>query len=269
MLSVGDSRTPARQTICVRRTGKLSEEAMPQPDAWQFNASQKNEATLKPLCQEIEKHFPPRSRKLCRYFATTDEPQFVTDIGEHYRGLQARREAREGLPFYLYDIFFVPKEDRGKVDGFEDLVAFDDLIYVRHSTCTDPIGCAITYAHELQHLVQFDQSPELLSMNNPVLRMNLYKVLQTPTEIDLPAEVDANIVSKRVAALVCGEAAVTEFAERELKAIIQTGDNTKITRWKFFLETPASASYNWVDETRRMMEKYKDQIDFSLPITAR
>ena len=236
----------------------------PEPDEWQFNGSQKNEATLKPLCQEIEKHFPTRSRKLCRYFTTVEEPQFVTDIGVHYRGFQAQREARQGMPSYLYDIFFIPEEDRGKVDSFDDLALFDDLIYVRHSTCSDPVGCAITYAHELQHLVQFDQSPELLRMNNAVLRRNLHRVLQqTPTEMDLPAEVDANIVSKRVAGLVCGEAAVAEFAERELKAMIQTGDNTKVTRWKFFLETPASASYDWVDETRRIMETYKDQIDFS------
>src|SRR5882672_6288528 len=117
--------------------------------AWNFNGSTANESTLKPLCQEVEKHVHLPSRRLCRYFATFEDSGLCDEIGKHYRGFYCPRSQTEGLPQYLMECFFRTDDEITGVN-FGDLIAFDDLIYIRSTTCSDLTGCVLTYAHELQ-----------------------------------------------------------------------------------------------------------------------
>jgi len=127
-------------------------------------------------------------------------------------------------------------------------VAFADLIYIRHSTCLDPTGCVITYAHELRYVVQHDQFPRLMKATS-ALRGKLKEFLNAATELAIPAERDANIVSKQVAEDVCGVQAVRKFAEQQVVWMKAGGGLAHRQRWEFFRDVPSSTTCDWVNET--------------------
>ena len=171
---------------------------------WNFNGSTTNESILKPLCQQVEEILQIPDRKWCRYFATADFPDLVR-TGPYLSGFQA--PASVEWPWH----------------GLESQrPSFDHLVYIRNTTCLDPTGCTITYAHELQHVIQHRLYPKLLEVNR-ALRYYLPEFKPTASEIDLPAEVDANIASKRVAEVVCGTDAVARFADGRVRSMHATG----------------------------------------------
>src|SRR5271165_65737 len=95
---------------------------------------------------------------------------------------------------------------------------FDTLIYVRQSTCEDLTGFVECYAHELQHFVQRSRTPRLHAVNG-VLYENLKRIEPTTTVMDIPTEREANLVSKRVAEVVCGVEAVRAFADTQAQSM--------------------------------------------------
>ncbi len=125
---------------------------------WYFDYSVTNENTLKPLCVEVEKHFTLPARRLLRYFAASDDFQLRQEppvgFGTYYRGFHVPLSGRHSLPMHLQSVFFHPLEQFTEVVSFDVMVAFDNLIYIRDSTCSDVTGCVTNYAHELQHFVQ-------------------------------------------------------------------------------------------------------------------
>jgi hypothetical protein len=240
---------------------------------WNFNNSAKNESILKPLCQAVEQHYQLPARRLYRYFATWEDPAFINapELGPQFRGFHIRfeRQLMAKLPLYLRECFFRPEDELGRLEPdcpYENLVAFDDLIYIRHSTCLDPTGCAITYAHELRHVVQQDQFPRLMKATSS-LRGRLKDFLNTATEIDIPVERDANIISKRVAEQVCGVQAVRRFAEQQVMWMRTGGGLAHKQRWEFFRDVPSPTAYDWVNETVRLVESYKGRIDTGMDVS--
>jgi len=211
---------------------------------WNFNGSATNESILKPLCQQAEEIVKIPNRKLCRYFATEDDPA-LHELGPYYSGFQAPASIK--WPWYL-------ENERS---------SFDYLIYIRKATCLDPTGCTITYVHELRHVIQHDLYPRLLEINR-TLRRELPDFKPDASEADLPTEADANIISKRVAELVCGVDAVRKFAEDRVMAMRAAGANDQKAKWEFFLNTPSSTTYDPLAATLDAVAEYKSRIDFGL-----
>jgi hypothetical protein len=146
---------------------------MNQDRSWLFNGSVENETKLKPLCQQVEALFQLPARRLCRYFATTEDLSMLRNprLGENYRGVHIPYAARHDFP-NLRQCFLHQQV------GFsnEDPKAFDNLIYIRASTCVDlNTGFVTTYAHELQHFVQHGTLPRLWAANG-VLSKNLKRL---------------------------------------------------------------------------------------------
>jgi hypothetical protein len=214
---------------------------------WDFNGSTKNESVLRPLCQRVEEALQTFSSRLYRYFASVDDPLLTGHLGTYYSGFQAPA-ARE-WPYSIESA----------------RASFDHLIYIRDITCLDPTGCTITYAHELQHVVQHRLYPKLLEINR-VLRRELPDFEPLATEVDLPAEVDVNIVSKRVAESVCGPKAVREFAENRISAMHAAGAAAQRVRWEFFLNIPSTTVYEPLAPTLKAVTKYKDRINFGMDV---
>jgi hypothetical protein len=233
--------------------------------AWNFNGSVENEKTLKPLCLRVDELLGLPPRRIYRYFAAIDDPPFFQD-DPLVRGFHVvfNREKLKKLPQYLVDCFYLPNREMGKlsVDApIEQLAAFDDLIYLRHQTCLDSTGCVITYAHELQHAIQNYRHPKLVEKNT-ILRDNLRTYKPDATEIDIPAEVEANIVSKRIAEKVCGPASVEKFAKDQV-ALVRAGVLAgQAKRWKFFRKIPSSTEYDFVGATLGLVAEYQNRIDF-------
>jgi len=231
---------------------------------WHFDNTA-HEATLKPLCLELEKHFTLPARRLLRYFASSDDCQLRQEppvgFGAYYRGFYMPLSARGCLPLYLQECFFHPLEQFTEVVPFEKMVAFDSLIYLRESTCSDVTGCVTNYAHELQHFVQHCLTPRLLAANN-TLYQNLALYEPDALTTDIPSERDAEIKSKRVAEMVCGVEAVRAFAEKQIRTMEEMGEHKQKGKWLFFRDVPSSTDFNLPKATLPLVEKYKGRMDF-------
>src|SRR5450631_2401591 len=115
---------------------------MDKPDKhWHFDSSVTNQAILRTFCLEVEKHYSLPCKRLCRYFAGWDDSQLLQEppigFGPHYRGFHCPLSGRHSLPMYLQQCFFHPLEQFTTIVPFAEMVAFDNLIYVRHSTSSD------------------------------------------------------------------------------------------------------------------------------------
>lgn len=214
---------------------------------WYFKSSVTNEAILKPLCQRAEEIIQLPDLKLCRYFSTTDISGWFED-SPYLRGFQAPASIEW------------PWEDLEDQRRF-----FDQLIYIRNTTCLDPIGCTITYAHELQHVMQHVLYPKVLELNR-ALRYYLPDFKPAASEADLPAEVDANIVSKHVAELVWGADATRKYGEEQMSSMRVAGATAQIAKWEFFLNTRASTVYEPLAPTLDAVKEYDGRINFKMDV---
>jgi hypothetical protein len=228
---------------------------------WNFNSSAENELRLKPLCLEVEKHFQIRGR-MHRYFAAAEDPYLARENGEHFRGFHCHISQRFRLPPDLLYSFF-----RSNLVGntFEEMTAFEHLIYIRQRTCCDPVGCVTTYAHELQHAIQHERTPRLLRVNG-ALYDNLRQFEPRATAIDIPHEREANIVSKRVAEAVCGAESVRVFAEEQVRLMEQMGEIEQRDRWIFFRDVPSSTPYDLLEGTLPFIQRYRGRMDFGVNV---
>jgi hypothetical protein len=235
---------------------------------WNFNDSKTNEATLKPLCSEAEKHFTLPPHRLYRYFAIAEDNDLLRMVGRYYRGFYSPFSLRNNLPSYLRDSFFLSMDEIAASErmlSLDEMTAFDSLVYIRHNTCLDATGCVITYAHELQHFVQHGHTPRLWAVNS-VLYEQLRNFEPRAIAIDVPHEREANIVSKRVAEAVCGTEAVRTFIEEQVRLMELAGDANQTARWVFLRDVPSSTNYNLLEATMPLVEKYKTLIDFEMDV---
>jgi hypothetical protein len=223
---------------------------------WDFNDSSVNESNLRPLCEQVDNYFQMPNAKLYRYFATSDDKYFNREIGPYYRGFHFHRSSAGDIPDYTIDRYLPP-----------DPPTFEHLIYIRNTTCLDNTGCVVTYAHEMQHIRQHENFPKLAEATF-VLRDNLAIFEPTATEIDIPAEVDANLVSKQIAERVCSVEAVKRFAEEQVRLMKKAGETAHQIRWEYFLNTASSTPYDFVDETVKLVKKYEKRMNFGIVVSA-
>jgi hypothetical protein len=221
---------------------------------WNFENLSANESTLRPLCEQVDKHFPLPVNAHYRYFAASPDVYLAHEIGRYYRGFHVPTSGSDDLSRYLLEEYLPAGSTK-----------YHHLVYIRDITCADSTGCVVTYAHELQHIVQHSL-PKLVRANS-ILREVIQDLDPSATEIDIPAEVDANIVSKRVAEAVCGLEAVREFAEERVRFMLKTGVRDQIVRWKFFRDTPSSTVYDFEKETLKLIEKHKGRVDFDIDMS--
>jgi hypothetical protein len=217
---------------------------------WNFNNSSANESALRPLCEQVDKEFGLPVDKYYRYFAVSADDYLVEKVGKYFRGVRFSATAKDEVSRYVQWQCFPGGATQ-----------YNNLVYIRNTTCLDPTGCVVTYAHELQHIAQHGHFPRLMESNS-VLRKYLKPLKETATEIDIPIEVDANIVSKRVAEKVCGVEPVRRFAEEQVHFMKEEGAVEQVVRWEFFRDTPSSNPYDWVEETLKLVQKYKGQMPF-------
>src|SRR5262249_40987696 len=149
----------------------------------------------------------------------------------YYRGFHADRIKGRNLADHLRNLFYLPLSEieritRNRAITFKETIAFDNMIYVRNTTCADVTGFTTTFAHELQHFRQHGFAKKV-SDANLILYYNICDFDRyTPhSPIDIPCEREANIVSKRVAEIVCGVSAVKTFADEQVKKFTELSSN--------------------------------------------
>src|SRR5262249_53629348 len=148
----------------------------------------------------------PEARLLC-FFDDEDWSKFKA--GRATRGLYSpvNDDLLEAAPEYVQEQLVMSTPSGLRVN------AFDHFIYLHCSTCKDPRGLTMTFAHELHHFLQYMNTPLLWAAGSliPQLKETTLETLGWKDWADVPHEREARIIAKQVAADILGVDAVQEF----------------------------------------------------------
>lgn len=213
-------------------------------------------ALRKVAAERVIDHFGlclPESRLLC--FLDDEDPNMLrVELGPANRGLYGPIHDNTPLaqwPEYVTDCIYF---DDG-VSIFRARV-IDDLIYLYGSTCVDEVGLTMTLAHELQHAIQHARVRQLWAVNSLVRNLNREVISALKLKwADIPTEVEARIVSKRVAECLFGEQHVRQFIERKIAERISEGD---VADWQFIRTLMPSSSVDLVGGSQLLFERLKN-----------
>src|SRR6201999_4014336 len=82
---------------------------------------------------------------------------------------------------------------------------YDHLVYLHARSTRHPVGCVLTFAHELQHVSQHLEDPEMLRV---CALMKKERRFLRKGYINLPHEKDAMFNSRRIAEALFGRSEV-------------------------------------------------------------
>jgi hypothetical protein len=142
------------------------------------------------------------------------------------------------------------------VDGLLD---FDNFIYLHGSTCSNDVGLTMTFAHELQHFVQYGFAPRL-SAENTLAYATLRNLEPADFEAfglrscDIPHEREARIVAKRVAEARFGVELVRQYIDTKRAEFVTAQDATD---WDCIRDLVASTPYDLAAETKLFFPRLK------------
>jgi len=208
-------------------------------------------AELEPLCLRILKHFQAPNYSLIVIFDDCERKEFESHGAEFCGFFIPIREHTD--KFGSDSVTMQWPDDILKHIYIDQELRCDVLIYLRYRTCKSATGTAITFAHELQHLMQYGFS---------------YKVWRACFDIrsvtggsakfpwDIPDEHDAQVVSRKIACGddICGKQEVWRYAQEQ----IELGRDPE--KWKFFIGLDAEVPFNFLDATIPLVDVHRDAL---------
>jgi hypothetical protein len=209
------------------------------------------QADLEPTCSAVISQFVLPEKSLFCIFDDVDRQEFIElpGFGTGYLGFFGLvRDEAIGDGSWPWDIV---NELSNVGDGIPYLC--DVLIYLRSLTCKQRVGAAITFAHELQHFMQYGYNYKVWRAH-PFLQAAAIPKLVNPKAWNFPLEHEAILVSKRVSVEVMGKSTVDQYAEDR----ISNGEDPE--KWRFFLDLDPCEKYDLLEETRAWTEKYRSEI---------
>ena len=129
---------------------------------------------------------------------------------------------------------------------------FACVIYLHGSTRETDIGLTLTFAHELQHFIQYAHKQRLWALNTLLTNLGSddFKVWW-----DFPIEVDARRTAKLVAEELHGSRPVMEYISCRISARVT---DTDADDWRFVQSIDTSFPYDLAERTRPLLKKYKE-----------
>jgi hypothetical protein len=205
---------------------------------------------MQPPCEAVLRYFvlPPPS--LVCIFDDHERPGFLhhPELGPNFCG------------------FFLPLRQSGIGNGVwaPELVthiwdkqqvefAYDASIYLRKRTCDEVTSMVITFAHELQHFMQYGHHNQEWQLQRCIQQVAAPRLIH-PRPWHFPGEHEAQLISKRVAEQLLG----TEEVRRYADARIASGDD--IEKWQFFLGLNPIDDFDFRQQTAQWVAKYKDEL---------
>lgn len=201
---------------------------------------------MRPMCEQVLKQFKLPSFRLLCFFDDENPAEFDYLLGSSHCGFHTPViGSGSAWPAYVDCLFFDPMGD----------FAFDNVIYINGRTSSSLPGTVITFAHELQHFMQYGWARKVWGANTLV-----YSILRDgpPTTIkawDIPYEKDTMRVSKQVAGTLIGEEVVKAYADLQISA----GNDTE--KWMFFQNISHSTPFDLLGETKPWVEKYRTALE--------
>lgn len=194
----------------------------------------------------------PPSRLLC-FFDDEDRKSVKKEFGPANRGFYEPIHDNTDVPSYVESCIW-------NDDGEDYRRVVDDLVYLCGSACAHEVGLTMTLAHELQHAVQHAKSRGLWAANSLIHRFlrdqdqAIIDALMLKW-IDLPTELEARIVSKRVAEQFFGEERVRQYVDGKIAEHIDEADAAD---WRFIRTLISSSSVDLVTGTQQLFNRLKD-----------
>jgi hypothetical protein len=194
----------------------------------------------------------PDCRLLC-FFDDEDCQEFKVQLGDGSRAFHrviSDSTAFAGWPEYITDYIFVDDPS-----SFWRKRVFDQVVYLYGKTCANSVGMTMSFAHELQHVIQRVKTPELLAANGLFRHLPIPVVQNVGLQwSDIPTEREARAVAKKIAVTLHGREAVNEFLEQRASA---TDDPIELTDVHFIRELDTSTPYFLKDETLALFGRFK------------
>ena len=190
----------------------------------------------------------PDLRLLC-FFDDEDCTYLNQEWGEAFRGVYLSVLSGSfwrSLPHYVRDECFS--------DQLTSL--FDRLIYLHGSTCAHEVGLTMTFAHELQHFVQYSNMPTLWAANTFIyqhLSKSASNALGLKT-FSFPFEREARVVSKGTAENLFGAEVVRQYIDTKIADPVDADDAAD---WEFVQEIDTSVPYDLAGETKLFFQQLK------------
>lgn len=195
----------------------------------------------------------PECRLLC-FFDDEDCQEFKLIMGAGNRGFHrpiSDNTAFAGWPGYITDCIF-----RDDPSSFWHKRLFDHVVYLHGSTCANSVGMTMTFAHELQHVIQRVKVPELLTANG--LFRHLPKTLLEKVGLqwsDIPTEREARAVAKKITVSLHGSEALKQFL---VKRASTTADPIELADVQFIQGLDTATPYVLEDETLALFGRFKN-----------
>jgi hypothetical protein len=193
----------------------------------------------------------PDRRLLC-YLDTDDCLRLKKRYGKAQRGLYM--PVANGPMWTLFPEavgYYVRGNRTTSTLGPDPRPEFDHLIYLHGSTCLNEVGMTMTFAHELQHFIQHENSLELWAVNTVAIEMlryhkSAYRTLSIQW-CDIPIEREARIVAKRIAERIFGSEAVAQYVSAKRDEFVTEQDAAD---WTCIGGLDATTPYDLATETR-------------------
>lgn len=193
------------------------------------------DAKNRPICERVLEQFSLPSFRLLGFFDDENPTEFDELLGSSHCGFHTPVIGSGGTwPSYVDSLFF----------DFTGDFAFDNVIYINGRTSSTLPGTVITFAHELQHFMQYGWARKVWRANTLI-----YNILRDgpPTTInawDIPFEKDTMRVSKQVATTLIGEEVVKAYADLR----VSTGNDEE--KWKVFQKLSYTTPFDLLEETK-------------------
>ena len=113
----------------------------------------------------------------------------------------------------------------------------------------------MTFAHELQHFVQYAYRKPIWAANTLLINLNSpdFRVWW-----DFPIEIEARFKAKRVAESLFGKDSVRDFV---IQRIGERVTETDAADWKYIREIDTSRAYDVLKETSSLVKKHRVQLN--------
>lgn len=211
------------------------------------------EETCRHVRSYFERHFQiaELSRVAC-IFAQDDyiKSQLGRDAAERGGFMPTKGMALGFYPQYVCDII-APIDERTHKCVFP----YTGMILLYGSTCETDIGLTLTFAHELQHFLQYTNEKSLWVMNKLLIGLHNeeFKVWW-----DFPIEIEARTTAKKVAECLFGAEPVRGYIQERIKAHITDND---VEDWKFIQSIDTAISYSLEKCTRLLVQRHRKQLE--------
>lgn len=210
---------------------------------------------MRPACEGVLQNFDLPSQSLLCIFDDQERSGFLQhqELGQNFCGffLPVRR-------FGIGHGIWAPELVAHIWDDEQVQFVCDSVIYLRKRTCAAPIGMVITFAHELQHFIQYGHHYQAWKSQRCIQHVAAPK-LHNPRPWDFPAEHEAQLVSKRVAEQIVGAKEVRQYAQERINA------DDDAEKWQFFLGLDATSDFDFLQQTASWIAKYQQELSLHCP----